>query len=159
MPDLEVKIVPSILDRLLDFEPEMSRDAPKSRTKSLTELKQAVRRDLERLLNAKFIREEIPMDLEEVNKSMAVYGLPDFSTLSSKSSTDRATVINNVEKALRLFEPRFANLKVTIEETDKYSQGLRFRIQASLRVEPTPEPVVFDTILQVGTGDFKVTEK
>lgn len=159
MAKAEIKITPSVLDRLLDYEPDQSADPPKSRTRSLNELKQSVRRDLERLLNSKFIRDEIPENLEEVNQSMAIYGLPDFSTLSSKNNTDKAVIINNVSKALKLFEPRFVNLKVTIEEADKYSQGLRFRIQASLKVEPTPEPVVFDTVLQVGSGMFSVTEK
>lgn len=159
MSKTEIKIIPSVLDRLLDYEPHESVDPPKSRTKSLSELKQSVRRDLERLLNSKFIRDEIPEDLEEVNQSMAIYGLPDFSTLSSKNNMDKATIVNHVSKALKLFEPRFVNLKVMIEETDIYSQGLRFRIQASLKVEPTPEPVVFDTVLQVGSGEFSVKEK
>ena len=159
MAKSEYTIVPSVLDRLLDYEPELSKDVAKSRSKSISELKQSVRRDLERLLNSKFVRDEIPLDLEEVNKSLAVYGLPDFSRLSSRSSADRKTVTKNVEDTLRLFEPRFANLKVTLEVGDDYTQGLKFRIEASLRVESILEPIVFDTVLQVGTGDFMVNQR
>jgi hypothetical protein len=37
--DNEIRITPSVLDRLLDFEPTESKEAPKSRSKSLRELK------------------------------------------------------------------------------------------------------------------------
>ncbi len=159
MRDSEIRITPSIIDRLLDFEPKVSTEAPKSRSQGLRELKQSVRRDLEWLLNTRHTADKVPEGLEEVNKSMAIYGLPDFTGLSSKSLDDRKTLIRNIETALRLFEPRFMNLKVTLEEMSSVDRGVRFRIEANLRVEPTPEPVVFDTILQVGSGEFEVKEK
>jgi type VI secretion system protein ImpF len=33
---------------------------------------------------------------------------------------------------------------------------LRFRIEALLRVEPTPEPVTFDSVLEPVTGNFEL---
>lgn len=159
MRDSEVRITPSIVDRLLDYEPRVSTEAPKSRSQSLRELKQSVRRDLEWLLNTRHTADKIPEGLEEVNRSIASYGLPDFTGLSSKNSDDRKNLICNIETALRTFEPRFMNLKVELEEVNSVQRGVRFRIQATLRVEPTPEPVVFDTVLQVGSGKFKVEEK
>lgn len=158
MRDNEIRITPSIIDRLLDFEPTNQRESPKSRSQGLRELKQAVRRDLEWLLNTRHSPDDISETLEEVNKSIAKFGLPDFTGLSSQSDDDRRSLIRNVETALEVFEPRFINVKVTLEEINKVERGIKFRIQASLRVEPTPEPVVFDTILQVGSGDFEVKE-
>lgn len=159
MRDSEVRITPSIVDRLLDFEPKVSTEAPKSSSQSLRELKQSVRRDLEWLLNTRHTADKVPDGLEEVNKSIAVYGLPDFTGLSSKNADDRKSLINNIETALLIFEPRFMNLKVILEDLDSLERGVRFRIQAILRIEPTPEPVVFDTVLQMGSGEFKVKEK
>jgi len=158
MRDSEVRITPSILDRLLDFEPDLSTEAPKSRSKGLRELKQSVRRDLEWLLNTRHTADKIPEDLNELNHSLAVFGLPDFTGLSSRDSNDRKNLIKSIETALRLFEPRFINLKVTLEEVNQVERGVKFRIQASLRLEPAPEPIVFDTVLQVGTTDFDVKE-
>jgi type VI secretion system protein ImpF len=89
---------------------------------------------------------------------MAVFGLPDFTGLSSRDSNDRKNLIKSIESALRVFEPRFINLKVSLEEVNQVERGVKFRIQASLRLEPTPEPSVFDTVLQVGTTDFEVKE-
>lgn len=159
MRESEIRITPSIVDRLLDFEPKVSTEAPKSRSQGLRELKQSVRRDLEWLLNTRHSAEKVPDGLDEVNKSIAIYGLPDFTGLSSKNIDDRKSLIRSIETALRAFEPRFMNLKVTLVETDDHQRGVKFQIQAILRVEPTPEPVVFDTVLQVGSGEFKVEEK
>jgi type VI secretion system protein ImpF len=154
----EVNVTPSILDRLVDLDPKVSTETPKSRSQSLRELKQSVRRDLEWLLNTRHSPDKVPEDLEEVNKSLAVYGIPDFTGLSSKSSDDRKNLAKSVEKALRVFEPRFMHLKVTLEESDSAIRSIRFRIQATLRMEPTPEPIVFDTTLQVTKGEFQVKE-
>lgn len=158
MRDNEIRITPSIVDRLLDFEPTNPNEAPKSRSQGMRELKQSVRRDLEWLLNTRHSPEEISETLKEVNKSVAKFGLPDFTGSSSQNDDDRRNLIRNVETALQIFEPRFINLKVSLEEVNKVERGVKFRIQATLRVEPTPEPVVFDTILQVGNGDFEVKE-
>lgn len=159
MRDNEIRITPTIVDRLLDFEPRVSTEAPKSRSQGLRELKQSVRRDLEWLLNTRHSADKVPDGLDEVNKSIAIYGLPDFTGLSSKNIDDRKSLIRSIETALRTFEPRFMNLKVTLVETDDHQRGVKFQIQAILRIEPTPEPVVFDTVLQMGSGEFKVEEK
>lgn len=159
MKDNEIRITPSVIDRLLDFEPTNQNEAVKSRSQGLRELKQSVRRDLEWLLNTRHGADKIPETLEEVSKSLANFGLPDFTGLSSQNDDDRRSLIRNVETALRIFEPRFINLKVTLEDVNYVERGVKFRIQANLRVEPTPEPVVFDTILQVGSGGFEVKEK
>ena len=157
--DNEINITPSIIDRLIDLEPKVSREAPKSRSQDLRELKQSVRRDVEWLLNTRHTADKVPEDLEELNNSLAIYGLPDFTGMSAKSLDDKKSLIRSIENALRIFEPRFMNLKVVLEAADEFHRGVKFKIQATLRVEPTPEPIVFDTVLQVGSGEFKVEEK
>ena len=47
-------LMPSLLDRLLDDEPNNNQDAPQARHQVLRELKQSVRRDLENLLNTRW---------------------------------------------------------------------------------------------------------
>lgn len=157
--DNEIRITPSVLDRLLDYEPDVSREAPKSRSKSLRELKLSVRRDLEWLLNSRSFPEEIDERLEEVKKSVVVYGLPDITGISAKSHIEQRRLTEALETAVKIFEPRFLNLKVTLEPVNNIDRMLKFRIEAQLNVEPTPEPIAFDTVLQLGSGDFEVTEK
>lgn len=157
--DNEIRVTPSILDRLLDFEPELSQEPPKSRSRSLNELKQSVRRDLEWLLNTRSYPGEVDERLEEIKKSVITYGLPDFTGISAKSNPELQRLSGAVEDAIKIFEPRFLNLKVTLEPVSNVDRLLKFRVEAQLDVKPTPEPIAFDTILQLGSGDFEVKEK
>jgi len=154
--DNEVRIIPSVLDRLIDYEPEKSREAPASRSKSLRQLKQSVKRDLEWLLNTRYVPDEIPSDLKEVNNSVATYGLPDFSTASIKNPADRKRLRSALEAAIRNFEPRLRDVTVTIESAREGEHALHFRIDARLMVEPAPEPITFDTMLQLESGSYVV---
>jgi type VI secretion system protein ImpF len=156
--DHETRVTSSVLDRLLDFEPKASTESPKSRSKSLAELKQAVRRDLEWLLNTRQYLGSVDENLEEVNKSVAVYGLPDFTGVSAKSHLEMKRLTLAVENALKIFEPRFLNVKVMLEPVNNIDRLLKFRIEAQLNIEPSPEPIAFDTVLQLGSGDFQVKE-
>jgi type VI secretion system protein ImpF len=154
--DNEVRVTPSVLDRLLDYEPELSREPIASRAKSLRELKQAVKRDLEWLLNTRQMPEEVPSDLKQVRNSLAVYGLPDFSNVSTKNPKDQKQMVHQIEEAIRIFEPRLEDVVVTLQPSRDTERAMRFHIDARLRVEPAPEPVMFDTVLQLGSGQYIV---
>ena len=51
------------------------------------------------------------------------------------------------------------NLRVNLEPIDEIKRVLQFPIEARLKVDPVPEPVTFDTVLQMGSGQFEVKEK
>jgi type VI secretion system protein ImpF len=156
--DNEVRITPSVLDRLLDFEPDAKTESVKSRSKSLRELKLSVRRDLEWLLNTRQIAADLPETLVELNKSVFAYGLPDITGTSAKSPTEQKRLTKRLETAIKNFEARFLDVKVTFEPINSIDRTIRFKIEARLNVEPTPEPIVFDTVLQLGSGGFSLKE-
>jgi type VI secretion system protein ImpF len=156
--DTEVRVTPSVLDRLVDLDPSMSQEAPKSRSASLRDLRNSVRRDLEWLLNTRCYTEALDENLEEAPRSVAFYGLPDFTGLGAMNPAEQQRLSSAVETALRYFEPRFLDLKVTMEQLNSVDRQLKFHIEARLDVEPAPEPIAFDTVLEMG-GDFVVTEK
>lgn len=157
--DNEIRITLSVLDRLLDFEPETTKEAPKSRSKSLRELKQSVRRDIEWLLNTRHYSGEVDDRLKEVQKSVVFYGLPDFTAVSVKNEAEQKRLTKSLETAIKNFEPRFIDLKVTLEPIKDTDKLLRFRIEANLDIDPAPEPITFDTVLQFGGSGFTVKEK
>src|SRR5262245_36430154 len=154
--DNEVRITPSVLDRLLDDRPDQSRDAPATRQTSLRLLKDAVRRDLEWLLNARLTSDSVSEVLPEVAKSLAAYGLPDLTSTNVHDPDGRDDLRRAIEKAVTVFEPRLEGVEVELDRVVEGERSVRFRIEARLRVEPTPEPVVFDTMLQIGNGEFRV---
>lgn len=154
--DTDYRIVPSVLDRLLDYEPELSTEVAVSQAKSLRLLKQAVRRDLEWLLNARQTPEIDGIETEELPTSVFAYGLPDFSGASRENIHDQNRMRLAIKRTINLFEPRLQDVEVTIEPTRDTERALRFRIDAQLNVEPEPEPVTFDTVLQLHSGEYKV---
>ncbi|HEX6278709.1 MAG TPA: type VI secretion system baseplate subunit TssE [Pyrinomonadaceae bacterium] len=157
--DNEVRVSLSVLDRLIDLEPRESREAPKSRSQTLREMKAAVRRDLEWILNTRAFIDAADLDLEEAKRSVAVYGLPDITGMSAQDPNEHKRLGRALEHAIRSFEPRFLNLKVFMEAPTETQRSVRFKIEAQLDVDPAPEPIAFDTVLQLGSGDFSVVER
>jgi type VI secretion system protein ImpF len=149
--------LPSILDRLLDDTPDVSHEPLPDRFQNLRQMKRAVTRDLEALLNTRQeIWQELPPEFSEVRRSLLTYGLPDFTTLSLLNPQDCNRIRRFVEQAIALFEPRLSRVRVTLEPPRQQESTLRFHIEAFLRVEPAPEPVNFDALLQLHTQEYVV---
>jgi type VI secretion system protein ImpF len=150
----ETTITISALDRLIDLEPDNRMENPLSRAQSVRLLKSAVRRDLEWLLNSRRIAEPPDEGLKEVNKSGYMYGLPDLSTLTMASMPDRNKLVRQVLGAINMFEPRLTNVRLVLVETpDAGKKDVRLRIDAMLRMDPVPEPVSFDTVIELKSGN------
>ena len=145
----------SVLDRLIDEEPKVRAEAPPTRSQSVRDLKNALRRDLEWLLNTRQPIDPPPEDATELPRSLYMYGLPDITSMSLSSLEDRQRLGRVMETVIANFEPRLANLKVRFAETpEAESHVLRFVIEGLLRIDPAPEYVTFDTVLEV-TRDRK----
>jgi type VI secretion system protein ImpF len=157
--DSETRITLSVLDRLLDSDPGSTAELPLTRARSLRELKHAVRRDLEWLLNTRRSIHPLEQDSEQIEKSLMTYGLPDFSAASVKSPTDQLRIVRTLEEAVERFEPRLKNVTVTLLPASDTQGSLRFRIDGQLQVDPAPEPVTFDTMLQLFSGEYEVKEE
>jgi type VI secretion system protein ImpF len=150
----ETTITISALDRLIDHEPDNRMENPLSRTQSVRLLKSAVRRDLEWLLNTRRIADPPDEGLKEVNRSVYTYGLPDLSALTMASAADRNRLVRQVLGAINLFEPRLTNVRLVMVETpDAGKKDVRLRIEAMLRMDPVPEPVTFDTVIELKSGN------
>ncbi|HPA52785.1 MAG TPA: type VI secretion system baseplate subunit TssE, partial [Thermoanaerobaculia bacterium] len=98
----------------------------------------------------------VPPELKEVWSSIVVYGLPDITALSGRSPADKAKLRRAVERVLETFEPRLEGVVVTVDPEPGPGLSLKFRIDGRLKVDPAPEPVSFDTLLQIGSGEFRV---
>jgi len=154
----ETTITISILDRLIDAEPDNRMENPLSRAQSVRLLRNSVRRDLEWLLNTRRIADSPEEGLKEVNRSTYVYGLPDLSVISVGSSGDRNRLVRQLVNAINTFEPRLANVRVVLVEVpDSGKKDVRMRIEAMLRMDPVPEPISFDTVIELKSGNCHVS--
>ena len=125
----------------------------------LRELRDAVIRDLEELLNTQSWWPYELENLPEATSSIITYGIPDLSVYSWASSDDRRTICGRLEQVIRTFEPRLLSrtVKVMLVETRAVDDfRVRLRIDAVLSVEPFHEPISFDTDIELSTGAVNV---
>jgi len=153
----ELDIVPSILDRLLDDNPDVSTEPSDKRFQKVRDLKQSVARDLQALLNTRReTLDDLPPEFVELNRALVVYGLPDFTSLNILSDRDRKRMRRAMEQAILAFEPRLKQVKVVMEEQLRNDRAQRFRVEAILQVTPASEPVSFDAELRLNTLEYVV---
>lgn len=156
MERFEARVTPSLLDRLTDYQPNVPSENPLSRTQAMRALKQSLWRDLSNLLNTKRREEEIPTEFTEANESLLTYGLPDFTSYSLKNPYDQHRLRRAIETTIRRFERRLEKVAVIFEPPEDTAAALHFRVDALLRVDPAPEPISFETLLQPDSYQFVV---
>ena len=157
--ETEETVTQSVLERLIDLEPSVKADPPQTRQQSVRQLKAALRRDLEWLLNTRRIALDIADEYPELDRSVYNFGLPDFTAMSFSSPKDRSRLLRSLESSIRNYEPRLTAVKVSpVETTGEGSSKklLRFQIEGLLKMDPAPEQISFDTVLQLTTGEYQV---
>lgn len=116
--------------------------------------------DLEELLNTRRRWRSWDPHLAELDRSLAGFGLPDFASGAFNDPRRREELRLLIETCIRHFEPRIVSLKVSlVEAIDKLSGTLRLRIDALLHAEPAPEPIAFDTVVDLLTKNVTVLDQ
>jgi len=148
----------SIIDRIIDTDPRNPSGAEyMTRAQSVRELKSAVRRDLEWLLNSRRIAVPPDEGLVELNRSVYVFGLTDFTGWSLHSSRDQVRMLRSLQQTIKVFEPRLGNVNVIpVEGQSLSTRTLRFRIEALLLMDPAPEHISFDTVLDLTSSRYQL---
>ncbi|MCP4671349.1 MAG: type VI secretion system baseplate subunit TssE, partial [Desulfobacula sp.] len=135
----------SLLDRLIDLEPDKKVESVQSRHTDFRKIKSSVGRDLENLLNT---RRYIFTPVETYSntlKSLFVYGLPDFTILNPNILSAQSVLRMEIQKAITLFEPRLKKVNISIDSQSGDNGKLRFRISGFLQLDDIAEPVTFNT--------------
>ncbi|HWC95683.1 MAG TPA: type VI secretion system baseplate subunit TssE [Candidatus Sulfopaludibacter sp.] len=155
--ETEQTVTQSILERLIDRDPTQSADPAPTRAQSVRQLKASLRRDLEWLLNTRRTPRPATSEFAEVEKSLYNFGLQDMTNLAWDSSRDRARLSRMIEQTVQTFEPRITGLKVVaLDSMQGLTHVLRFQIQGLLDMDPAPEHISFDTVLQLSSGEYQV---
>jgi type VI secretion system protein ImpF len=156
--DSESVVTQSLVERLIDREPNARSEPAPTRAQSVRLLKASVRRDLEWLLNTRQNPDSAGAEFPELARSLFNYGLPDFSSMSFDNPKDRARLLKHLENTIRIFEPRLESPRVipVTSETADSSRVIRFQIEGLLKMDPAPEQVTFDTVLQLASGEYQI---
>jgi type VI secretion system protein ImpF len=156
--DYDVRVTPSLFDRLIDLDHRSSREVATSRVESVRELKREVQRDLESLLNSRNSYADLSAAFAEAGQSVVTYGLPDFSALNVSNPHDQNRLRQLIETTIRTFEPRLTGITAVLLPSAQTERSLYLRIDARLIMDPTPEAVSFDIIMPMQTQKCEVKE-
>jgi type VI secretion system protein ImpF len=148
------------LDRLIDMRPDVTSEPEWSRSQTARDIMNAVRRDLEALLNTRQSWFGDAHRLPEIARSVAAFGMPDYSSAGSASHEDREMLRKAVEQTIRVFEPRMTDVRVTVAPPASESErNVHMTIDAVLQVFPIAEHITFDTFVQPATGVCSVQSR
>jgi len=159
----------SVLDRLIGSDLISvgggSRGRP-ARTweESVKVLERNVLRDLEQLLNTRQVSEPAGSLHQHLSDSIYNFGLLDFASLSADAAGTADEIRRLIKESIERFEPRLTDVEVLdpgLTESDSKKERsrrrIRFRVEATLRTDPDPERVEFDTVLETTSKRFEVS--
>lgn len=153
----ENSLRPSILDRLIDLEPEREKDDPQSENQILRNIQASVRRDIEDLLNTRYRCAVWPPQFDGLEDSLINYGLPDFTAAGLNIVNDSQLLTRSIEDALRRFEPRLVDVRVErVRGDESIDRTFRFRILGTLKLESVEQEIRFDSSLETISGQIEV---
>lgn len=155
----------TVLDRLIggDLLYEGGSDRgrpPRSWEESVGLLKQNVLRDLEWLLNTRQTASPAGPEHPNLRRSAFNYGLRDIATFSADASTTPGELRRTIEDTIELFEPRLTDVRVTlVDPGSSTDRRVQFLVEGTLRTDPEPERVEFDTVLEIASKRFEVSSR
>lgn len=156
------RLQPSLLDRLVDDQPDQKEEAPDSRFITLSKLREVVKRDLADLLNTCHLAAtEDLSEYPEVARSVLNFGVPDLTGVSLHS-IDIGALERMVRQAIIDFEPRILRDTVRVQafvaEDQMNHNALTFQIEGDLWAEPAPVPIVLQSSFDLESGVVVVRE-
>ncbi|ANL44041.1 type VI secretion system baseplate subunit TssE [Rhizobium phaseoli] len=147
----------SILDRLIDEAPDRAVDPPVSFVDQVREMREAIRRDLEALLNTRRCPATPPAALAELKDALVSYGVDGVVSANLMTDEAKLRLATAIERRIALFETRLSDVRVTILKSRTMTErALRLRIQATFRLHEGMPPISFESTIDPSTQRFLV---
>lgn len=127
-------------------------------THNLEQLRQAVARDVEALLNSRAALDfDALSEFPHARRSVACFGIRDFVGRVLSNSEEQRHIAASLSHAIRSFEPRLRQVHIEFHGRPGAMNSLMFTIRALLIAHPSAEPVAFDATMQPSLSRFSVT--
>lgn len=145
-----------LFERLVDEDPHTPGEAQPFRIYGVAALRASVGRELMRLLNTRCPR--LGGVVNEADRTILDYGIPDFAHLSAGSDTDTQQLARILERTVAIYEPRLKNVRVTVERSRMSQSAVVGSIEGLLVVGNVNEPVSFPLLLALKTGEVVLSD-
>jgi len=156
------RLQPSLLDRLIDDEPDHLQESRERRVLSLPRLREAVLRDLAWLFNTTNLA--VAEDLKaypDVARSVLNFGMPEL-TGTSVAGLDSVALARQVRECICHFEPRLRRqtleVRVTHAPQESHHRALEFEIVGELLANPVPLQLFLKTEIDLENGTAEVVD-
>jgi type VI secretion system protein ImpF len=155
------RLQPSLLDRLLDDEPDKQVESRERRVLSLRGLREGVLRDLAWLLNTTNLLSVTDGGrLPHVANSVLNYGMPDISGMSV-AGLNLGDLERGIRQAIWDFEPRLMRGSVVVRAIAAGAgvhNKIMFEIEGDMWAQPYPERLYLKTELDVDRAAIQLTD-
>jgi type VI secretion system protein ImpF len=118
--------------------------------------KDSVKRDLEWLFNTRRTFDGRIGDYPQLASSVYAYGLPDITSVNVGSVNDQRRLVEVMKESLHLFERRLTDVVIDFEPIVGGNRSLQFKISGLLLMDPAPEEVLIDTVLDSTNAKYEV---
>lgn len=145
----------SVLDRLLDENPDVEIDPPISLTEQINEMREVIRRDLEALLNTRRSPAGPPTIFKELQDTLVSYGVDGILSANLVTDASKLKLAAIMERRIAMFETRLSDVRVTVlKNRIDGERALRMRIQATFRLYEGMPPISFESKIDPSTQRF-----
>lgn len=153
----ERQVVRSVLDRLLDDAPYSPADPPTSYVTQVREMREAIRRDLELLLNTRRCVQSPGAAYADLQNSLCSFGVDGVVAANLMTDEAKLALARSIERSISRFETRLSNVRVTIlKSRSMTARALRMRIEASFRLYEGMPPISFESVIDPSSQRFHV---
>lgn len=151
------QVVRSVLDRLLDDAPYSPADPPVSYAVQVREMREAIRRDLELLLNTRRCIQSPGIAYAELQNSLCTFGVDGVVSANLMTDEAKLALARSIERSISRFETRLSNVRVTIlKSRSMTARALRMRIEATFRLHEGMPPISFESVIDPSSQRFQV---
>lgn len=126
------------------------------RREAINRYKDSVKRDLEWLLNTRQVVDDRLSSYPQLSQSVYAYGLPDITSMNVGAVQDQNELLHRMERCIEYFDKRLTKTEIDLEPFIGLNRVLRFIISGIVLMDPAPEEIVIDTILDPASGEYEV---
>lgn len=155
------RLQPCLLDRLTDDQPQQKAESREKRVFSIKQIREAVLRDLQFLLNtsAPIHLRDVGDEFSEIESSVLNYGIRDLTGQTATTSLEDHAA-RMIARSVQAFEPRIRRKSVAVRvDRDKEAQpgaGIAFSIEGELWAQRLQERLYIKTHVDLDTGQVKL---